>query len=144
MLVWLMCFGMFLFAFILYGTLSFLDLSGCFFSHVRAVFDYNFLKCFLIYFLLVFFFWDTYNSIFSAIGAVPEVSETLLISFYSFFFTLLSSVISTILSSGSFIQSSASVILLFISSSVFFISVIVSSQCHSLLIVYSLILLDPC
>ena len=36
-----MCLGVFLLGFILYGTLCFLDLGGCFLSHVREVFDYN-------------------------------------------------------------------------------------------------------
>ena len=35
-----MCLGMFLLGFILYGTL-FMELGGCFLSHVREVFDYN-------------------------------------------------------------------------------------------------------
>ena len=47
-----MCLGVCLLGFILYGTLlCFLDLGGYFFSHVRAVFDYNHFKCFLGYFL---------------------------------------------------------------------------------------------
>ena len=40
------CLGMFLLGFILAGTLPFLDLGGCFLSHVREVFDYNLFKYF--------------------------------------------------------------------------------------------------
>ena len=56
-------------------------------SHVGEVFDYN-LKYFLISFLFLFF-WDLYNSNVGAFNVIPEVSETVLISFHSFFFTLL-------------------------------------------------------
>ena len=53
--------GIFLLGFILYGTLGFLDLDGYFLPHFREVFDYNLLEYFLMPFLLVFFFWDTYD-----------------------------------------------------------------------------------
>ena len=56
---------------------------------------------------------------------VPEVSETFLSSFNSFYFIVLSAVIYTILFSSSLIHSSASDILLLIPSRVFLISVIV-------------------
>ena len=71
------------------------------------------------------------------LNVVPEVSEAVLISFYSFFYS--ASVISTILSSGSLIHSSASVSLLLVPSSIFLCSVI------ALFIVdYFFILLGPC
>ena len=55
-------------------------------SHVREVFNYNLFKYFLQLFL--FFFQDPFNSNVSAFNVVPKVSETVLISFHSFFFTL--------------------------------------------------------
>ena len=55
------CLGIFLLGFILYGTLGFLDLDGFFLPHFREVFDYNLLEYFLMPFLFVFFFWDTYD-----------------------------------------------------------------------------------
>ena len=42
-----MCFSMFIFRFILYGTLCFLDLNECFFPYVKEVFSYNLFKYFL-------------------------------------------------------------------------------------------------
>ena len=42
-----MCFNLFLFGFILYGTLQFLDLTDYFLSHIREVFDYNYFRPFL-------------------------------------------------------------------------------------------------
>ena len=71
------------------------------------------------------FFWDPCNSNVGTFDIVPEVSESVLSSFHSFYFILLSEIISTILSSSSLICSSASDILLFIPSIVFLISVIV-------------------
>ena len=46
-------------------------------------------KHFLIHFLFLFFFWDPYNSNVVAFDIVPEVSETILSSFHSFYFILL-------------------------------------------------------
>ena len=87
-----MCLGVFLFGFILYGTLCFLDSIDCFLSHVREVFDYNLFKYFLRPFLFLFFFWDRCNSNVGVFNVVPEVSETVLNSFhYSFFILLLGS-----------------------------------------------------
>ena len=60
-----------------------------------------------------------------AFDIVPKVSETILISFQSFYFIHSSEVISTILSFSSLIRSSASDILLLIPSRVFLTSVIV-------------------
>ena len=114
-----MCLSVFLFGFILYGTLHFLDLIDYFLSHVREGYYYNLFKYFLRPFLFLFFLWDHYNSNVGAFNIVPEVSETVLNSFRSFFCILLPVVISTILSSSSLIHSSASVILLLIPSRVF-------------------------
>ena len=72
-------------------SLRFLDLDGYFLSHVREVFNYNLFKYFLRPFLFLFFFWDPYNSNIGAFNGVPEVSETVLNSFHSFFFILLCS-----------------------------------------------------
>ena len=116
-----MCFGVFHLGFILFGTLDFLDLGEYFLPHFREVFNYYLLKYFLMAFVFVFFFWDSYNSNVGVFDIVPEVSEVVLISFKSFF-SFSASFISTILSSASLILSSASVILLLVPSRVFFIS----------------------
>ena len=71
-------------------------------------------------FLLVFFFWDSYDSNVGAFNIFSEVSEIVLISFNSFFFFPVS-FISTILSSTSLILSSAYVVLLLVPSRVFLI-----------------------
>jgi len=55
-----------------------------FLYHVGEIFKYNLLKIFLIPFLLLFFFWEPYNSNVGVIDIIPEVSETIL-SFFSFF-----------------------------------------------------------
>ena len=84
-----------------------------------------------------------------AFNIVPEVSDTLLISFHSFFFDLFFGSISTSLSYSSFILSSASIIWLLILSSVLYISVIVLfiSVCSLnllFLVKHFLYLLDLC
>ena len=103
-------------------SLGFLDLGGYFFPHFREVFNYYLLKYFLMPFLFVFFFWDSYDLNVGAFNFVPEVSEVVLISFNSFF--LSASFISNILSSTSLILSSSFVILLLVPSRVLLISVI--------------------
>ena len=55
--------------------------------HVREVFNYDPFKYFLKHFL---FFSSPYNSNVGMFHVVPEASKTVLISFHSFFFTLLS------------------------------------------------------
>ena len=105
-----------------WDSLGFLDLGGCFLPRSREVFNYYLLKYFLMDFLFVFFFWDSYDSNVGVFNIVPEVSEVVLISFNSFFLSAL--FISTILSSASLILSSASFILLLVPSRVFFISVL--------------------
>jgi len=142
-----------------------LGLDWLFFFHVGEIFNYNIFKKFLIPFLLLFFFWDPYYSNVDVFDIVPEVSETILGSFHSFYFILLCFTFipfalfsETILgsfhsfyfillfrsyfhhfSSSSLIPSSASDILLLIPSRVFLISVIVFS-----LYDYSLIILGLC
>jgi len=59
--------------------LGILDLGGYFLPHFREVFDYYLLKHFLMAFLFVFFFWDSYDLNFGAFNIVPEVSEVVLI-----------------------------------------------------------------
>ena len=81
-----MCLGVFHLGFILFGTLGFLDLGDYFLPHFREVFNYYLLKYFLMAFLFVFFFWDSYDLNAGAFNIVPEVSEIVLISFNSFFF----------------------------------------------------------
>ena len=73
-----------------WDSLCFLDLTDYFLSHIREVFNYYLFKYFLSPFLFLFF-WDPYNSNVVAFNVVPEVSETVLNSFHSFFFILLCS-----------------------------------------------------
>ena len=97
--------------------------------HVGEIFTYNLFKNFLLHFLFLSFFWDPYNSNVGAFDMVPEVSETVLNSFHSFYFILLFRSYFPILYSSSLIRSSASDILLLIPSRVFLISVIVLFVC---------------
>ena len=83
-----MCLGVFLFWFILCGTLYLLDLNDYFLFHVGKIFNYNLFKNFLIPFLFLCF-WDFYNSNVGMFVIVLEVSETILSSFHSFYFILL-------------------------------------------------------
>ena len=66
-------------------SLGFLDLGSYFLPHFRDVFNYYLLKYFLMAFLFVFFFWDSYDSNVGVLNIVPEVSEVVLTSFNSFF-----------------------------------------------------------
>ena len=102
-----MCLGVFHLGFILFRTLGFSDLGDYFLPHFRKVFNYYLLKYFLMAFLFVFFFWDSYDSNVGASDIVPEVSDVILISFNFFF--LSASFISTILSSTSLVLSFASI-----------------------------------
>jgi len=120
--------------------MSFLDLGGYFLPHFRDVFKYYLLKYFLMTFLFVFFFLDSYDSNVGVFHIVPEVSEVVLISFNSFF--LYVSIISTILSSISLILSSASVILLMVPSRVLLISVIALLIIDQLIFISSRFLLN--
>ena len=67
-----------------WDSLGFLDLGDYFLPHFREVFNYYLLKYFLMVFLFVFFFWDSYDSNVGAFNIVPEVSEVVLSSFNSF------------------------------------------------------------
>ena len=58
-------------------------------SHVGEIFNYNLFKNFLIPFVFLFFFWDPYNLNVGAFDMIPEVTETVLSSFHSFYFILL-------------------------------------------------------
>ena len=60
-----------------------------FLFHIGEIFNYNLLRNFFIPFLFLFFFWDPYNLNVGAFDIVPEISETVLSSFYSFYFILL-------------------------------------------------------
>ena len=104
--------------------LGFLYLGDYFFPHFREVSNYYLLKYFLMVFLFVFFFWDSYDSNVGAFNIIPEVSEIMLTSFHSFFFFLDVSLISIILSSTSLILSSTSMTLLLVLSRVFLIFLI--------------------
>ena len=68
-----------------WDSLGFLDLGDYFLPHFREVFNYYLLKYFLIVFLFVFFFWDSYNLNVGMFNIVLEVSEIVLTSFNSFF-----------------------------------------------------------
>ena len=68
---------------------GFLDLGDYFLPHFREVFNYYLLKYFLMVFLFVFFFWDSYDSNVVAFNNIVEVSEIVFISFNSFLFFLL-------------------------------------------------------
>ena len=59
-----------------------------FLSHVREILNYNPFKYFLRP-LFLLFFWCPYNLNVGVFNVVPEVSETALNSFHSFFFILL-------------------------------------------------------
>ena len=67
--------------FILFGTLW-----VYFLPHFREVFSYYLLKYFLMAFLFVFFFWESYDLNVGVFNIVTEVSDVVLISFNSFFF----------------------------------------------------------
>ena len=98
-------FGYFTLGYPIWDSLGFLDLGGCFLPHFREISNYYLLKYFLMAFLFVFYFWNSYDSNVGVFDIVPEVSEVVIISFNSFF--LSASFISTILSSTSLILSSA-------------------------------------
>ena len=121
-------------------SLGFLDLGDYFLPHFRDIFNYYLLKYFLMAFLFVFFFWDSYDLNVWVFNIVPEVSEVVFISFNTcFFFFLSTSFISTILSSISVILTSALFILLLVPSRVLLISVITLFFIDSLFF-----LLGPC
>ena len=127
LLIWLICvLGCLPWVYPVWDSLAFLDLGDYILPHFREVFNYYLLKYFLIVFLFVFFFWDSYDSNVGVFDIVSVVSEVVLISFNSFFlkFSLSASFISAIPSSTSLILFSASIILLFVPSRVVLISFI--------------------
>ena len=63
-------------------SLCFLDLSV---SFLREVFGYHLFKYFLRPFLSLISFWDPYDANVGAFNVVPDVSETVLISFFFLF-----------------------------------------------------------
>ena len=69
-----------------WDSLGFLDLCDYFLPHFGEVFSYYLLEYFLMAFLFIFFFWDSYDSNVGAFHIVPEVPEVVLIPFDSFFF----------------------------------------------------------
>ena len=91
-----MCLGVFHLGFILFGTFGLLDLGGYFLPHFREVFDYYLLQYFLMAFLFVFFFWDTYVSNVGVLKIVPEVCE-IVVFLFTFFFFLLFTLFSSLL-----------------------------------------------
>jgi len=81
-----MCLGAFHLVSPIWDSLGFLDLGGYFLHYFKEIFNYYLIKYFLMSFLFVFFCWDSYGLNVGAFNIVPEVSEVVLISFYSFFF----------------------------------------------------------
>ena len=89
LLIWLICvLGVSPWVYPIWDSLGFLDLGDYFLPHVREVFKYYLLKYFLMVFLFVFFFWDSYDSNVGAFSIVPDVSEIVIISFNTFFVCL--------------------------------------------------------
>ena len=103
---------------------GFLGLGWLFPSPFQEVFNYYLLKYFLMVFLSVFFFWDSYDSNVGALNIVLRVSEAVLVSFHSFSFFRLCFIYFTVLSPTSRILSSASDILLSVPCRVLLISVV--------------------
>ena len=81
-----MSWGVSLWVYPFWKSLGFLNLGGYFLPHFREMFKYYLFKYFLMPFLFVFLFWDSYDSNIGAFNIAPEVSEIVLISFNSFFF----------------------------------------------------------
>ena len=80
-----MCLGVFVLGLSWLGLSGFLGPECYFLPHFREIFNY-YLKCFLMPFPFVFFFWDSYDSNVGTFNILPEVFEVVLISFNSFFF----------------------------------------------------------
>ena len=83
-----MCLGVSPWVYPVWDSLCLLDLIDYFLFRVGEIFNHNRFKNFLIPFLFLFF-WDPYNSNVGAFYMVPEISETVLNSFHSFYFILL-------------------------------------------------------
>ena len=106
-----------------WDALGFLGLRDYFLHHFRVVFNYYFLKCFLMVFLSS----SSGAPMIRMLGSLTLSQRSLRLSSFliiHFSFLLSVSFISTILSSTSLILSSASIILLLVPSRVFFISFI--------------------
>ena len=84
-----MCLGMFFLGFICMGLFAPLGLDELFPFPVGEIFNDNVFKNFPIPFLFLFYFWDPYNLNVGVFDIVPEVSETILSSFHSFYFILI-------------------------------------------------------
>ena len=69
-----MCLGVFLFGFILCGTLCITGVDDCFLSQVKEVFNSYVFKYALSPFLSLSFFWDFCNANVSVPDCVSEVS----------------------------------------------------------------------
>ena len=80
-----MCLGVSSWVYPVWDSLCLLDLIDYFLFHVGEIFNYNLFKNFII----LFFSWDPYNLNAGAFDIVPEVSETVLSAFHSFYFILL-------------------------------------------------------
>ena len=87
----IMCLGMFLLGRLYpeWDSVCLLSLIDYFLFHVGEIFNYDLFKKFLTPFLFLFLFWDPYNSNVHLFDIVPEVSDTILIFFHSFYFILL-------------------------------------------------------
>ena len=83
-----MCLGCFSLGLSYMGLFVLLGLDY-FLFHAGEIFNYNLFKIFLILLIFLFFSWDPYNLNAGAFDIVPEMSEMILSSFYSFYFTLL-------------------------------------------------------
>ena len=82
-----MSLGVFHLGFILFGTLWVSWTWVIISFHILGKFSNDYLlKYFLMVFLFVFFFWDSYDSNVGAFNILLEVFEIVLISFNSFFF----------------------------------------------------------
>ena len=84
-----MCLGVSLWVYPVWDSLCLLGLIDYFISHVGEIFNCNLFKNVLIPFLFVVVFWGPYNLNVGSFDIVPEVFETILSSFHSFYFILL-------------------------------------------------------
>ena len=73
----------------MWDSLCLLDLIDYFLFYVGEIFNYNIFKNFLIPFLFLFFFWGPDNLNVGAFDILPEVPESILSSYHSFYFILL-------------------------------------------------------
>ena len=64
-----------------WDSLGFLDLGDYLFPHFREVLNYYLLKYFLMIFLFLFFFWDSYDSNVGAFNIVLEGKSNFYLAF---------------------------------------------------------------